>query len=84
MRLDVYVETGCRFCERAMEIAQEMGDAYPRMSVRVIDVAEASAISDVFAVPTFVLDDKVISIGNPDPSDLRRAIESLLSPEALP
>ena len=83
MRLDVYVETGCRFCERAMEIAQEIDEAYPRMSVRVIDVTDAPDTADVFAVPTFVLNGEVISLGNPKRTELRRAIESLLSPEPL-
>jgi len=81
VRLDVYVETGCRFCERAVEIAQEVDEAYPRMSVRVLDVAEAPGGDDVFAVPTFILNGDVISLGNPDRSELRRAIEGLLDPE---
>lgn len=83
MRLDVYVETGCRFCERAQEIAHEIGDAYPGMAVRIIDVADAPAAADVFAVPTFVLNGTVISLGNPDRSALRCAIESLLNRGAL-
>ena len=83
MRLDVYVETGCRFCERAVEIAQEIDEAYPRMSVRILDVAEAPGGDDVFAVPTFVLNGEVISLGNPDRSELRRTIEALLNPKPV-
>ena len=82
VRLDVYVENGCRFCERAMEIAQEIDEAYPRISVRVIDVTEADGRrTDVFAVPTFVLNGEVVSLGNPKRTDLCRAIEGLLAPE---
>lgn len=52
---------------------------YPSMSVRVIDVADADAAGRVFAVPTFVLNGEIVSLGNPDRSDLRRRIESLLA-----
>ncbi len=82
MRLDVYVGTGCPSCKRAVKIAQEAGEAYPDIAVTIIDVAESDeSPSDVFAVPTFVLNGDVVSLGNPKRADLHRAIEGLLDPE---
>ena len=38
---------------------------------------------DVFAVPTFVLEDRVLSLGNPQESDLHDEVASLLSERGL-
>lgn len=78
MQLDVYIERGCRSCERATKIAREVDETYPQMSVRVIDMADAKESIDVFAVPTFVLNGEVLSLGNPRRDELDRAIESAL------
>ncbi len=81
MELEVYVEEGCHSCRRAREIAQGIEEEYPQVSVRLIDVARSpKPDADVFAVPTFVLDGEIVSLGNPRPSDLRRRIDCLLTP----
>lgn len=81
MELEIYVEEGCHSCARAREIAQGVEEEYPQVSVRLIDVARTSQpSSDVFAVPTFVLNGEVVSLGNPNPSDLRQRIDRLLAP----
>lgn len=60
----------------------EVEETYPQVSVRVIDVARPpQPPSDVFAVPTFVLNGDVVSLGNPRPADLRKKIDQLLSPQ---
>ncbi len=80
VELDVYVEEGCHSCGRAREIAQGVEEEYPQVSVRLIDVARSpQRDADVFAVPTFVLNGKIVSLGNPRPSDLRRRIDRLLA-----
>lgn len=77
--LQVYVKAGCAQCDRATELALEVEADYAQLAVRVIDMAEApTRPDDVFAVPTFILNGKVISLGNPERSDLRREIEVLL------
>lgn len=79
IELQVYVQPGCPQCERATELAQEIDGDYEQLAVEVIDMATAPAHhDDVFAVPTFILNGKVISLGNPGRNDLRREIESLL------
>ncbi len=77
--LEVFVEAGCSLCQRALRLAEDVDGRYPELSVRVIDVREQAAQrDDVFAVPTFVLDGRVVSLGNPKQSFLRSEIESLL------
>ena len=79
VELQVFVEAGCEPCQHALRLAEEVDGEYPELAVRVIDVSEPSGQrDDVFAVPTFVLNGRVFSLGNPKRSLLRRAIESLL------
>ena len=78
-KLEVFVEADCSRCQRALLLAEDVDDRYPELSVRVIDVSEpAGQRDDVFAVPTFILDGRVVSLGNPEQSFLRSEIESLL------
>lgn len=77
--LEVFVEADCSRCQRALRLAEDVDDRYPELSVRVIDINEpAGQRDDVFAVPTFILDGRVVSLGNPKQSFLRSEIESLL------
>ena len=77
--LQIFVEAGCESCERALRLAREVDQAYPELAVQVVDIGESPVRrDDVFAVPTFVLNGRVLSLGNPQRSHLRREIESLL------
>ena len=77
--LEVFVEAKCSICQRALRMAADVDDRYPELSVRVIDISEPAAQrDDVFAVPTFILDGRVVSLGNPKQSFLRSEIETLL------
>lgn len=79
MELEVFVQPGCERCERAQHLAREVDAEYPRLTVRVVDVSETpSRPADVFAVPTFLLNGRLFSLGNPAPSHLYEGIEALL------
>ncbi len=78
--LQVFVEPTCETCRRAIELAEGVDEAYPQLAVRIVDIREpAVKRDDVFAVPTFVLNDRVLSLGNPQESMLREEIEVLLT-----
>ncbi len=77
--LQVFVEPTCETCRRAIQLAEGVDAAYPQLAVDIVDIRNReSERDDVFAVPTFVLDDRVLSLGNPQESTLRREIELLL------
>lgn len=79
VELQVYIEAGCTQCERAVQLAQEVDNDYSQLAVRLIDIAEAvPRPDDVFAVPTFMLNGRIFSLGNPRRSHLREEIEALL------
>lgn len=79
VELQVFVETGCEVCDRAVSLAEVVESDYPSVAVQVIDMNGADGRrDDVFAVPTFVLNGRVFSLGNPHHQTLQEAIESLL------
>jgi hypothetical protein len=53
-----------------------MAQEFPSLHVEVIDIdrAEAEKPEQVFAVPTFLLASRIISLGNPSLAELRRQI----------
>ena len=77
-RLDVYVGSHCPNCEDALQLADEAAAQFPGIVVRVIDLdmdSESWRLADrlpegVVAVPTYVLNGRVIALGNPDPEEL--------------
>ena len=80
-RLEVYVSSECMNCEDAVRLAEEAAARFPTAIVRVIDLGmQGSPPPDpVVAVPTYVLNGRVVSLGNPDSEELfarlREAVE---------
>ncbi len=81
--LDVFVSAHCWQCPESRDIAQEMEKEFVPLGVRVIDLDEPDAQKpvSVFAVPTFLLNGKVVSIGTPSRDALRLQIQDALSAE---
>jgi len=78
--LQVFIEPTCETCRRAIDLAKGVDEAYPQLAVRIVDIREPEVDrDDVFAVPTFVLDGRVLSLGTPLESTLREKIEVLLT-----
>ena len=79
-RLDIYVASGCLGCRRAREIASSLQGMYPDVRVEVVDAdgaPEGSLPESVVAVPAYVLDGMLISLGNPNPATLRDQLAAL-------
>ncbi len=82
--LQVYVKHGCETCDRARKIARLVDAEFPKVSVEIVDMSTGEAQrDDVFAVPTYVLDDHVLSLGNPQEGELRDEITALLRVRGL-
>ncbi len=59
-------------------IALEMGEMFPLLQVDLIDLDAGHPIPDgVVATPTYLLDGKVISLGNPRREDLIETVMEL-------
>lgn len=75
--LSVYVADGCWGCEESVKIADELRDEFPDVAVDVIDAEPDELPDEVFAVPTWLLNGRVISLGNPTRQQLRERLATL-------
>lgn len=67
-QLDIYIEQNCSGCEYAKALALEARELFPQLEVRIFDLARPNIRKpkSVFAVPTYLLDDSILWLGNPD------------------
>jgi len=80
VNLEIYVARGCVTCSRSRALAERIRERFPAVVVRVIDLtSEQGEHGDlVAATPTFVLNGRVLSLGNPSEEELEAAITALL------
>ncbi len=66
MRLEIYVAQHCLNCDEAVSIAEQVR-SIEGIEVEVIDLEQAgqNVPSRVIAVPTYILNGHIISLGNP-------------------
>lgn len=72
-RLEVYVSNECPNCGEAVRLAEEAALRYPNVLVCVIDLDQLNGgppPDPVVAVPTYLLNGRVVSLGNPYPEEL--------------
>jgi alkyl hydroperoxide reductase subunit AhpF len=83
--LDVYVSAHCWQCPEAQRLAQEARREFPAITVHVIDLDQPGAMNAafVFAVPTFVLNGQVISLGTPSRESLHQKIHQAIAAEEI-
>ncbi|GGM62837.1 hypothetical protein GCM10012275_36940 [Longimycelium tulufanense] len=77
--LRIYVAPGCSGCRTARTLAETVRHARPGYPVEVVDLAErpgASLPEGVIGVPTYLLGEVVVSLGNPEPAELLRRLDS--------
>lgn len=80
-KLDIFISAHCWQCPEAQRLALEMQKEFSTLIVNVIDLDQPNTLKPafVFSVPTFALDDKVVSLGTPTREILdhkiRRALE---------
>lgn len=82
LHLEVYVSAECPNCGEAVRLAHEAAARYPHIVVRVIDLDDLQGRpppDPVVAVPTYVLNGRVVSLGNPYAEELFAHLQ-----EALP
>lgn len=75
MRLEIYLADHCENCQEALRLA-ELAATVPGVELRVVDLDDSTAEVPraVVAAPTYILDGRVISLGNPYPDELLRLL----------
>ena len=78
--LRIYVGKHCWSCEEALRLAAEMRSSFTKLVVEVIDLETDGSINhdDVFSTPTYVLNGRTISLGNPSSEELFAKLSALL------
>lgn len=84
-RLRVYITPECFSCEEAVLIAAEITQKFPQIITEIVNLQDpcASKPDCVFAVPTYVLDGRLLSMGNPYREQLFAKITDLLSADII-
>lgn len=78
--LEIYIERSCRNCQAAMNIAERLRGRMPAVRLSLIDLDREPQRrpKQVFAVPTYVLDGEILSLGNLRMEDLLAALRERL------
>lgn len=74
--LQVFVSPGCAGCRIARELVDSVRRLRPCQPVEVIDVGAVAAPPGLVGTPTYRLDDRIISLGNPTLEDLLATLDS--------
>ena len=80
--LKVYVRDDCPGCVEAQQVAVQVEQDFPQLKVEIINMADPQVIvpEAVFATPTYMLNNRIVSLGNPSPAEVARwAAEAALS-----
>lgn len=79
LNLTVYVVNHCEVCRYALEIAADIRRRYPHVLLQVIDLetSREPVPEVVFATPTYLLNGRVWSLGNPSEVQIRAAFTKI-------
>ena len=79
--LKIYVRESCSGCSEAHHIAANIATIYPHLAIEIIDITKPNAVvpDNIFATPTYTLNNKIVSLGNPKLED----VDSWLQPSEL-
>ena len=80
-RLDIYVTQHCFGCAEALRLAEAAARQFPACAVRVIDLEREPKArpNGLVAVPTYLLNGRVVALGNPRQRDLFRSLRQALA-----
>jgi alkyl hydroperoxide reductase subunit AhpF len=70
--LEIFVDQECAACAHALTMAKTIAEKMPEVEVRILDLTlpNIERPPSVFAVPTYLLNGKTLSLGNPRLDDL--------------
>jgi hypothetical protein len=80
IEVTIYVTQHCPICAYASEVAENIRHDFPQVELRIIDLATTSEPipEAVFATPTYLLNGRVWSLGNPSPQQVTTTLHQLL------
>ena len=83
IRLEIYISEKCWSCQESIRIAEELTPLFPDVTIDLIDIQENDVPEEVFAVPTYLLNGKVVSLGNPTREELIEKLSAVQSTQSI-
>ncbi|GJM43066.1 MAG: hypothetical protein DHS20C20_33480 [Ardenticatenaceae bacterium] len=77
--LTVYIADDCWSCVETQRILDDVASLFPDLALNVVNTQQEPLPDGVFAVPTYLLNNKVISLGNPTREALRKQLAATFS-----
>lgn len=86
VKVEIYIADHCRICEYTHEVAEAIRRDFPEVELELIDIsAPQRAIPEVvFATPTYLLNGRVWSLGNPSLEEMRDRLSAALARATSP
>lgn len=78
--LKIFVADDCHSCVEARAIASRIEQDYPdQLTVEVVDVADNHTVipDAIFATPTYMLNGRIVSLGNPKPDEIAKWVKGV-------
>lgn len=79
IKLQVYVSADCWTCEETERIVAEAAAQFPDVEVELVDMSTGEKPDNVFAVPTYLINGRIASLGNPTRDELVQKLQSMQS-----
>ncbi len=76
IKLEVYISEDCWSCAESERIVADVIDHFPNINVQFLDMSTTQQPENVFATPTYRLNGRVISLGNPTREELYQKLLS--------
>ena len=78
--LKIFITQDCPNCTETRLVIQRIRQGHPHLSIEIIDIADQQAIvpEAIFATPTFMLNNRVVSLGNPNLGDVARWLKEAI------
>ncbi|MEZ4865257.1 MAG: hypothetical protein R3C14_28325 [Caldilineaceae bacterium] len=75
----IYVSKDCFVCDYAYEVAATIRREFPEVAIDIVDIAETTTTipESVFATPTYLLNGRLWSLGNPAPEKVTTTLRGL-------
>ncbi len=77
--IDIYIAPHCPTCVYAHEVAAGIRQNFPQVHLRLIDMTTTTEPipEAVFATPTYLLNGRLWSLGNPSPAKVHETLSAL-------
>ena len=76
-KLTVYIADDCWSCNETQRILDDVMPHFPDLLLKLVNTSQQPLPDHVFAVPTYLLNGKIISLGNPTRDALQRRLANI-------